>query len=93
MSIPGDIAGGIVGLGLIAIYVLLVVLTVSVLVRLVILLPVLTRLGRLACAHLEARPRQEDKGRRLLEVEKMLRRQQITPEEYDAKRRDILNDL
>ena len=93
MSIPGDIAGGAFGLLLIAIYVLMIVLTISVLIRLVILLPVLTKLAKLWCERLDPQLGQSDKGHRLLQVEEMLRRKQITPEEYAAKREDILEDL
>jgi uncharacterized membrane protein len=93
MSIPGDIAGGVFGLILISIYILMIVLTISVLICLVILLPVLTKLAKLWCERLEPQLSQPDKGRRLLQVEEMLRRKQITPEEYAAKRQDILDNL
>jgi uncharacterized membrane protein len=86
------IVGGLLGFVLIVVYVTGIVLTLSVLFRLVILLPVLTKLARAACAQLET-TKEIPTHRRLLDLEDLLRLGRITSEEYDAKRQEILKDL
>jgi len=57
------------------------------------LLITLNRYFQTKQAALKAELDQKSPGKRLLELEKRARRQTITPEEYAAKRQEILNDL
>jgi hypothetical protein len=78
-----------------AVYAVVITLTILVLWRLIILLPVLTKLvvtmDHFFRGKVEAGNRSPDL--RLLDLEDMLRLKKITPEEYAAKRQEILNDL
>jgi hypothetical protein len=81
-------------IAVVLIYAVIAALSIVVLWRLVLLLPVLMSLSIEARSCLRAivgsdRPPE----RRLLDIEDLLRLQKITPEEYEAKRKDILNDL
>ena len=85
--------GVIIPIILITVYAVVLGLSLLVLWRLVILLPILTTLA--VKAH-DALPQPRDENlpeRRLLEIEDLLRLNRITQAEYAAKRQEILNDL
>jgi len=86
--------GGILPILIVTVYAVMVALSLIVLWRLVILLPIMTRLataahGYMRSLHSDDRPPE----RRLFDLEDLLRLNAITPEEYEAKRKDILHDL
>jgi len=88
------ILGGVVPILLLAVYAVMAALSFIILWRLVILLPIITRLANAAddymrSLHYDDRPPE----RRLLDLEDLLRLNAITPEEYAVKRQDILKDL
>jgi uncharacterized membrane protein len=93
MTIPSDIGGGLLVIVFFVAYLLLFILSLLVLIRLVILLPVLTKLAQVACDRLNPDFDRITNDRRLLELEDLLRLNRITHEEYTAKRAEILNDL
>jgi uncharacterized membrane protein len=86
-SFPGTVMVGV----MIAVYAAIFILSLIVLWRLVILLPILTRLAGTAQEFLRSDMRPPE--RRLLEIEDLLRLNRITQEEYNAKRQEILGDL
>jgi hypothetical protein len=87
------IAGGILWFAAVTIYVAVIMLAIIVLIRLYILLPILTKFAKLGCMRLDPNYSTVNNARRLLELEDLQRMNRITPEEYAAKRQDILNDL
>jgi len=89
------IFGGAFEVLALAVYALFIGLGIVVLWQLTSLIPALTRLAILGHRFLKEHGDAGDRSpeRRLLELEDQLRLKNITPEEYEAKRREILNDL
>jgi uncharacterized membrane protein len=86
-SFPGTVMVGV----MIAAYAAIFILSLIVLWRLVILLPILTGLAGTVQDFLRSDMRPPE--RRLMEIEDLLRLNRITQEEYNTKRQEILKDL
>ena len=84
---------GALSVVLFTVYAVLMALTLIVLWRLVILLPMLTDLAVKVHDVLPQSPEARSPERRLLEVEDLFRLNRITQAEYDVKREEILKGL
>jgi hypothetical protein len=81
------------GLFLLAIGIVTSVLVIVVLFRLAILLPVLTRLAKRCCASLPRSDLDKSTTERLIDLDDLLRAGQITLQQFESLRGEILDEV